>query len=105
MDESSRQRYVTEAVAARARAEVVLRELIAASAECESHLTQQSRVDSMRLVTGKTSLENAINETRRIIDVLDRAIEDADRLDPGLLASLSATFPMPGVFASRSSVA
>ncbi|MBC7770859.1 MAG: hypothetical protein H7210_00055 [Pyrinomonadaceae bacterium] len=77
--ELSREDFVAVTVAAKARAEAVLKELLAASAECESQLQKQSRTDPIRLVTGRSSLDAAITSTRRMIETIDRTIQDAKR--------------------------
>lgn len=105
MNEHARRRFVNEAVAARTRADSLLRQLIAASAECDSQLEQQNRQDPIRLVTGRSALDRAIHETRRMIDTLDRAINDADRAEPGLLVSIAATLASLRVPVARPSVA
>lgn len=78
--DSTRQEFLAATVAAKARAESVLRELQAASAECESQLQKQSRTDPIRLVTGRSSLDAAIANTKRMIETFERAIQDARRV-------------------------
>ncbi|MGE3108241.1 MAG: hypothetical protein AB7G11_09830 [Phycisphaerales bacterium] len=100
-----RRKFIADAASARKHAETLLHELLAASSECESHLAEQSRPDPMRLVTGKSSLERAIHDTRRMLELLDRAIADADRTAPGLLESISASIAMLRAAPARSQLA
>jgi hypothetical protein len=67
---------LTEMKAARERAESVLRGLIEAQSACEKQLTQENRRDAMKLVTGRSSLENAITATRRMIESFDRQVQE-----------------------------
>lgn len=75
----TREDFVTVTTAAKARAEAVLKELQAASAECDSQLQKQSRTDLIRLVTGRSSLDAAIANTKRMIEAFERAVQDAKR--------------------------
>lgn len=70
---------LADVTAARQRAETVLQGLIEAQTECEKQLSQENRRDAMKLVTGKSSLENAIIATRRMIESFDRQIQDLVR--------------------------
>jgi hypothetical protein len=70
---------LAEVTATRQRAEVVLKGLIEAQTECEKQLTQENRRDAMKLVTGRSSLENAITTTRRMIESFDRQIQELSR--------------------------
>lgn len=72
-----------EVTAARKQAEAVLRDLLAAQSECEQQLTQENRRDPMKLVTGRSSLENAIATTRRMIEAFDRQIQELMRIAGG----------------------
>ncbi len=89
MNDDTRRRFVTEVVAARARADSLLRQLIDARQTCEAHLAEQNRPDPIRLVTGQSSLDRAISDTQRMISTIDRALNDADRAEPGLLKSIA----------------
>lgn len=78
-----RQQILVETIAARERAESLLRGLLRARTTSERHLAALRRTDVLKQVTGSSSLENAINSTRRMIDALDRAIASFERdLDP-----------------------
>lgn len=89
MDDAARQRFVTEVVAARTRAQTLLAHLQSARSACESHLAEQNRPDPIRLVTGQSSLDRAILDTQRMIDTIDRVLADAGRTDPGFLKSIA----------------
>jgi hypothetical protein len=79
MQATQRERFLAETAAAKERAESLLRGLIAAHAECESHLVRLNRKDPLKAVTGKSALDNAVAATRRMIESLERAMQDAMR--------------------------
>lgn len=60
--------------AARERAENLLAILIEARDRSEERLADLRQADLLKAVTGRSSLDNAIAETRRMIDRLDRSI-------------------------------
>lgn len=76
---STREQILIESHRTRAQAAEILRGLIAAQAECEATLASEKRADMVKAVTGRSSLEAAIAETRRLLDSLDRAIAEAAR--------------------------
>jgi hypothetical protein len=76
MQATPNEQVLAEMTAARARAEAVLRGLIEAQGECERQLKQENRRDAMKVVTGRSSLENAIASTRRMIESFDRQIQE-----------------------------
>jgi len=82
---------------ARKRAEEVLRSLLNAKEQTERELSEQRRSDAMRLVTGRTSIDNAIDETRRLIGLLDRA--GVESFDP--VVTVSGISEPAGAFAGR----
>lgn len=82
---------------ARKRAEEVLRSLLNAKEQTERELSEQRRSDAMRLVTGRTSIDNAIDETRRLIGLLDRA--GVESFDP--VVTVSGIGEPAGAFAGR----
>lgn len=57
----------------RAKAQAVLASLHAAKAECDRQLAQLRRSDAMKQVTGKSSLDEAIDSTQRLLAELDEA--------------------------------
>lgn len=74
---STRQHVLLETLAARQRAAELLKVLQQAQAECEKCLQQDKRQDAMRAVTGSSSIEQAIASTKRMIETLDRALDEA----------------------------
>lgn len=66
----------------RSKAQAVLASLLAAKAECDAQLAKLRRSDAMKQVTGKSSLDEAINSTKRLLAELDEAVE-ASRSKPG----------------------
>lgn len=70
---------LTDLLALRQNAERILESLLRARAECDQCLQKEQRADPMRSVTGASSLDKAVASTRRMIDTLNRAIEDAAR--------------------------
>ncbi len=73
-----------ETLAARQRAAELLKTLERAQAECEGCLRSDERQDMMKAVTGKSSIESAIGQTRRMIEMLDRALGEAGEGEAGL---------------------
>jgi acyl-CoA reductase-like NAD-dependent aldehyde dehydrogenase len=78
---TSRQNLLIETHAARQQAEAMLKSLLQAHAECEAQLVSEKRTDPVRTVTGKSSLETAIETTKRMIEALDRAVEEAREIE------------------------
>lgn len=74
---TTRQQVLLETHAARQRAAELLKSLQCAQIECENHLKADQRADVVKSVTGRSSIEAAIASTRRMIETLDRALEDA----------------------------
>ena len=75
---TERQRILDETETARQRAEGLLRGLLDARAKCEQNGLGGS-VDPLKRVTGRSSMDNAIASTRRMIESLDRALTDFKR--------------------------
>jgi hypothetical protein len=71
---TNRQTVLLETLAARQRAAELLKTLEQAQAECEGCLKQDERQDLIKTLTGKSSIESAIAQTRRMIEMLDRAL-------------------------------
>lgn len=74
---SERQRIVLETIAARDRAEATLQSLLAAKAEAEAGAGP--RADLFREVTGMSAMDNALAQTRRMIETLNTALAHAQR--------------------------
>lgn len=77
---TERQRIVLEALAGRDRAEATLQALLAARAEALTVPGEQTRQDLYREVTGKSALDNAIAQTRRLIEATNTALVQAQRV-------------------------
>jgi hypothetical protein len=74
---TTRQQVLLETLAARQRAAELLKTLEQARCECEQQLRTEQRQDAMKTVTGKSSIESAIAQTKRMVELLDRAMEEA----------------------------
>jgi hypothetical protein len=70
-----RLRLLKETVQVRENAEHLLRALTEAQTQSEAFLAQSGQRDHLRVVTGKSSLDNAIASTKRMIETLNRQIE------------------------------
>lgn len=68
-----------ETLAARQRAAELLKQLEAAQAECDGCLKSDQRQDMMKTVTGKSSIEAAMASAKRMVEMLDRALEEAQK--------------------------
>jgi hypothetical protein len=66
---------LTQNMRARDDARHLLRFLMLDRAELEQRLAAAGKRDPLKWVTGRSALDNAIEETRRIIDALDELIE------------------------------
>lgn len=64
-----------DSVQARRQAEELLRGLLEAKSQTETYLTEIGREDPVKKLTGKSAIDNAIASTRRMIDTLDRAVD------------------------------
>ena len=72
---SNLQRALLETNAQRDRAEAVLESLQRAKRDVERQLDRLQREDALAQVTGRSSLDDAIESTQRMIDTLNRALE------------------------------
>ncbi|GEM_PF-1584391 len=75
-------------------AEALLHSLHRAKSESEARLAEERRADALKSVTGRSSLDGAIDSTRRLIDRLRCAINDAQ-------VSLTAGEPIKCDLAAR----
>ncbi|QOI99692.1 MAG: hypothetical protein HRU70_04050 [Phycisphaeraceae bacterium] len=66
---------MAETAEVRRKAQALLDSLIDARAMSEAHLASSSERDHLCALTGRSSLDNAIESTRRMIATLDRHIE------------------------------
>jgi hypothetical protein len=74
---TAREQALIQTRRTREDAERLLTSLLEAQAGCDAQLAAENRPDLVRKVKGRTSLEEAIEQTRRMIDVLKRAEEEA----------------------------
>src|ERR1043165_7060622 len=74
---TTRQQVLLETYAARQRAAELLKTLERAAAECDQCLRAEQRQDAIKALTGKSSIEAAICQTRRMVEMLDRALGEA----------------------------
>ncbi len=73
---------LTKARRERERAEALLRHLMVAKADSERNLASSNEKDPIKSVTGRSSFDNAIASTRKMIDLLDRTCAEAARPSP-----------------------
>ncbi len=72
-------RLLTETTQRRDDASRLLDALLEAKRVSESNLAQLQQDDMLKRVTGKSSMDNAIASTRRLIDSFNRVIDDLRR--------------------------
>lgn len=77
------ERAIAESQKVRANAELLLKSLVEAKEQSESLLATTGGKDHLRSLTGKSSLDNAIASTRRMIETLSRHIEQFESLAAG----------------------
>lgn len=76
---TNRQNVLIETHALRQQAVEVLSWLEESRAQIEAQLKAEQRTDMVRLVAGRSSLDQAILDTKRVIESLDRAMSEARR--------------------------
>ena len=76
---TTRQQVLLETLAARQRAAELLKQLEQAQQECNGCLRSDQRQDLVKQVTGKSSIETAMASAKRMIEMLDRALEEAGK--------------------------
>ena len=81
---NDQQRSILEWTVARDEAEALLRSLLDAKRESENRLRELDQVDSLKRLTGNSSIDNAINSTKRMISMLNRAIAGGGEESAGL---------------------
>ena len=91
---TERQRIMLETNALRDKAEALLRGLLDAKAVTEREMARLKRPDPMQLVTGRSSIDDGIASTRRMIETLNRSLAQARRdLDDDDIAMLDELGP------------
>lgn len=76
MGMSQKQRILVETVGRRDEAEALLRALVDAKASSEKNLAEIRQSDFLKKVTGRSSMDNAIASTQRLIESFNRVITD-----------------------------
>ena len=74
---SRRQQVLIETHATRQQAEDFLRTLEETRRQIEAQLAGEKRQDVVKVVTGRSSIDAAIADTKRMIEALDRALDEA----------------------------
>ena len=77
---TTRQQVVLETLAARQRAAELVKQLEQAQVECNGLLRGDQRQDLMKQVTGKSSIEAAMASAKRMVEMLDRALVEAQKV-------------------------
>jgi predicted nucleic acid-binding Zn-ribbon protein len=78
---SIQNQVLLETTATRDRAEALLRTLLDYKAQSEKNLAELRQPDAFKNVTGRSSLDNAIATTQRMIEALNRVISQAKQAD------------------------
>lgn len=76
---TAKQRMIQETSQRRDEALTLLRSLIDAKSISERNLAKIHQPDLVKQVTGKSSMDTAINSTRRLIDSFNRILDDLRR--------------------------
>jgi len=79
MLDMAKQRIIQETTLRRDEALTLLRSLLDAKTISEENLAQIHQPDLIKQVTGKSSMDNAIASTRRLIDSFNRVLDDLRR--------------------------
>ncbi|MEA5557650.1 hypothetical protein VB690_14605 [Nodularia spumigena CH309] len=92
-----------ETTSARDEAKAFLKALEEAKSQSERHLVEIGQPDHLKLVTGRSAMDNAILSTKRLIETYDRVLgemkanlsdEDLALLDePGLSTGIAVSVP------------
>jgi len=79
MLDNAKGRMIQETTQRRDEALTLLRSLLDAKTISERNLAQIHQPDLVKQVTGKSSMDNAIASTRRLIDSFNRVLDDLRR--------------------------
>lgn len=71
---SERQRMLIETISARDEAKAFLKALEEAKCQSERHLVEIGQPDHLKLVTGRSAMDNAILSTKRLIETYERVL-------------------------------
>lgn len=79
MIDNAKQRMIEDTMKRRDDAVALLRSLLDAKSVSEKNLAQLQQPDLIKQVTGRSSMDNAIASTRRLIDSFNRVLDDLRR--------------------------
>lgn len=79
MTDNAKQRMIEETTKRRDDAVALLKSLLDAKSVSERNLEQIQQPDLIKQVTGRSSMDNAIASTRRLIDSFNRVLDDLRR--------------------------
>ncbi|MHA7811915.1 MAG: hypothetical protein ACX94C_00780 [Phycisphaerales bacterium] len=79
MIDNAKQRMIEETTKRRDDAVALLKSLLDAKSVSERNLEQIQQPDLIKQVTGRSSMDNAIASTRRLIDSFNRVLDDLRR--------------------------
>jgi hypothetical protein len=79
MIDSAKQRMIQDTTQRRDEALTLLKSLLDAKSISERNLAKIHQPDLVKQVTGKSSMDNAITSTRRLIDSFNRILDDLRR--------------------------
>lgn len=107
---SARQNMLVETHALRQQAVELLAWLETSQKQVEGQLKSEQREDMVRLVAGRSAMDEAILQTRRVIESLDRAASEAREIGENgesaglsgavqVVGRLGAIFGQPGMLA------
>jgi hypothetical protein len=69
---TERQKILLETTVAKDKADALLKVLVEAKQRSEEHMRELGQHDTFKRVTGRSSLDNAIASTRRMVETLRR---------------------------------
>jgi hypothetical protein len=79
MIDNAKQRMIEETTKRRDDAVALLKSLLDAKSISERNLAEIQQPDLIKQVTGRSSMDNAIASTRRLIDSFNRVLDDLRR--------------------------
>lgn len=71
---TERQRILLETATVRDRAEALLKGLLETRKTFERHTPVTSKPDALKKVTGRSSIDNAVASTQRMVEALNRTL-------------------------------
>jgi hypothetical protein len=96
MSGMKRQQILLETTATRDQAENLLRTLLDCKSQSERNLADLKQTDAFKSVTGRSALDNAIASTQRMVEALNRVIQQTRKtLSDEDLAAMDEAPPPP----------